>query len=78
MTSHQQDHTTTLPGQGELCLALRGEFSRLGIELPALAPLARCGAVREDDGEPSPLIWLGTCDPTAGQRLLDVLRGCGA
>jgi hypothetical protein len=61
-----------------LCGELRREFERLGVELPALAPLARCGAVREDDGEPSPLIWLGTCEATTGQRLLDVLRGCGA
>jgi hypothetical protein len=61
-----------------LCGELRRELERLGMPLPALAPLARCGAVREDDGGPSPQIWLGTCDAVTGQRLLDVLRECDA
>jgi hypothetical protein len=59
-----------------LCGELRRELERLGVPLPALTPLAGSGAVREDDGSPSPLIWLGTCDAATGWRLLDVLREC--
>jgi hypothetical protein len=60
-----------------LCRELQAELERLGVALPALAPLARCGAVCEDGG-PSPLIWLGTCTTATGLALLEVLRGCGA
>jgi hypothetical protein len=60
-----------------LCVELRRELERLGVALPALTPLAGCGAACED-GQPSPLIWLGTCDVATGRLLLDVLRGCEA
>jgi hypothetical protein len=78
MTTYQDAPATTPPVPEQLCLELRGELRRLGVELPALTPLAGSRAVRADDGEPSPLIWLGTCDAETGRRLLDVLRGCGA
>jgi hypothetical protein len=80
MTATQQSDALNVNGDDNgaaLCVELRRELERLGVALPALMPLAWCGAVCEDGG-PSPLIWLGTCDAAVGQRLLGVLRGCGA
>jgi hypothetical protein len=80
MATVEQRRTPDTSEGGEtlvLCVELRRELERLGVALPALAPLAWCGAASEDGG-PSPLIWLGTCDAATGRLLLDVLRGCGA
>ncbi|MGW7294016.1 hypothetical protein ACWGIB_16710 [Streptomyces xiamenensis] len=58
-----------------LCAELRREFGRLGVPLTALAPLSRTTATL-GSGEASPLIWLGTCEPASGRRLLAALRRC--
>jgi hypothetical protein len=78
MTPHQGEEALDMMSLGseQLCRELRDEFRRLGVELPALLPLSRSVAMTADDGRPSPLIWLGTCDDITGRLLLNVLRGC--
>jgi len=71
MTTLEQHSEATLA----LCLELKEELARLGVVLPALAPMAWSAAVYANGGV-SPLIWLGTCDAVTGRRLLEVLRQC--